>query len=193
MDEHPELSKDPQNLLRLGFEARRAHRLEVAHDYMIRAVALARIASDVLLFARTLTGLGQIERDLQRLPKALNHYAEALVLMRLVNDPILVAHTGRHVGDLHLELNQLSEAETHLREALALYRAERRTGTLDLANTVLSVAILETRLEHLAAARALLEEASALYHDVGVLSGVHDCSNRLRALLFLPSEQPPTE
>ncbi len=160
---------------------------------MLRAIEAARSSDDPLLLARCLSGLGQIERDLHHTGIALEHYAHALGLYRDAGDALLIAHTARHLGEVYYERGSIAEAEPLLREALHLYRGDRRTGTLDLANTLLSVGILEARLHQPLQAAALFDEARQLYDAAGVQAGVDDCATRLRALLSLPSDQPSTE
>ena len=186
------MSADSEEHLQLGFEARRAGQLHRALEHMRAAVSIARDSPDLSTRSRALTGLGRIERDLGNTGAALVLYTEALAHLREAGDPLAIAHTARHVGDIHLDRRELSAAEPHLREALELYRADLRTRPLELANALLSLASLETDLDHRPAARALLEEALDLYTSLNVRGGMDDCTNRLRALLSLPSTSTPS-
>jgi uncharacterized protein HemY len=91
------MSNTPDTLIRLGYEARREERLEDAKRLFAEAVEFCRGAADQALLARSLTGLGQIERDLKHDAPALHHYKEAAEIYRRLPDALRVAHTIRHV------------------------------------------------------------------------------------------------
>src|SRR5262249_30223498 len=63
-------------LLKEAFEARREHRHASAKHFLTDAVELCRKANDRERLAKTLTALGQIERDLNQLDIARKHYQE---------------------------------------------------------------------------------------------------------------------
>jgi tetratricopeptide (TPR) repeat protein len=171
-----------ESLLNQGYQARREHRLEDARSLFETAVLKClRIGSEPLL-ARSLTGLGQIERDLGDLDAALKHYQEAAQILRTLDDPLALAHTVRHVGDIQRNRRQFEAALPCYVEALQIYRADEATTSLDLANTLRGFALLQAELGSSDDAKLLWTEAGALYREVGVQAGA-DESERQIALL----------
>lgn len=171
------------NLLVLARHAR-FDNPEGARQDLVEAVTLARRAQveDPLQLAKTLTALGQIERDLHHPEEALRHYQEAAGIYRTADVPLLLAHTVRHIGDIHRDKTQLKLAEPCYAEALAIYRAHAETSTLDLANTIRGVALLKEALGDPQEATKLWEEAGRLYVSVNVESGVKESKRRIEAL-----------
>src|SRR5271163_1090974 len=94
------MSNAPDTLIESGYDARRAGRLEDAKQLFAQAVELCRGTADRARLARSLTGLGQTERDLKNSVQALRHYEEAASIQRSLPDPLRLAHTIRHVGDI---------------------------------------------------------------------------------------------
>jgi len=88
----------------------------------------------------------------------------------------------RHVGDILWHIGRASEAEESYREALALYRADAKTGALDLANAIRGFAILCGDSGRVSEARELWMEARNLYAAVGVKEGVEEAERRLGVL-----------
>lgn len=172
-----------QHRLQLGLAARRAGQPAEAEANMVAAVSGARAAGDPTLLSQALAGLGQAMRDIGRHRDAIANYTEALALARVQADPLQIAHIARHVGDILLEIGDLAPAERHLREALAIERDDTCTPQLELANTLLAVARLETLLNRNREARGLLGEARSIYQAQEITAGVTDCDDRLVALL----------
>jgi len=162
--------------------ARRERRLEDARRDAAEAVRLCREAGGRRELIEALKGLGQIERDLGHCETALPLYEEAAALCREESDSLLLAHTVRHVGDIHRELGRSDLAEPCYREALALYRAHAAAPTLDLANAVRPMAILEDEAGRVEEARRLWAEARDLYAAADVREGVAETSRRLARL-----------
>jgi tetratricopeptide (TPR) repeat protein len=169
------------NLLVLARHARFEDPDSARRD-LIEAVALARRAQDLLQLAKTLTALGQVERDLHHADEALQHYEEAAAIYRAADVPLKLAHTVRHVGDIYLDKGQLALAEPGYVEALAIYRAHPETSALDLANTIRGLALLKGDLGETQQAKALWEEAWELYASVNVEAGVAESRRRIELL-----------
>jgi tetratricopeptide (TPR) repeat protein len=180
-----------EKLLRQALQARRDCRLGDAERDLVEAVEICRATGVRAELARTLTALGQIERDLHRGQAALQHYEEAVALYRAEGDVLKLAHTVRHVGDIHRETGRSELAEPCYREALDLYRGHAGTSPLDLANTIRGLAILKSDAGEADAARALWEEARDLYAAVNVEAGVAESTRRL-ALLAPGGSGPET-
>src|SRR5271165_6268052 len=152
----------PEMLLKQGYEARREHRLAEAKDSFAEAVDLCRGASDQVMLARALTGLGQIERDLHETDAALKRYEDAVALYRTLDEPLLLAHTVRHVGDILRGQKKLELAAPCYKEALEIYRSHDHTAPLDLANTLRGYALLKSGTERTEEAIELWREARGL-------------------------------
>jgi tetratricopeptide (TPR) repeat protein len=165
-----------------AFQARRENRLDDAKQDLIAAVALSREAHDDTDLAKSLTALGQIERDLHDYAAALKNYEEAVALYRRKADVQRLAHTIRHLADIHRHTGNTQLAETCYREALDLYRADAGTGQLDLANAIRGYAILKADTSDTVQAKLLWEEAGKLYAAVGVHEGVAESMRRLTLL-----------
>ena len=170
-----------ENLLVLARHARFEDPDSARRD-LVEAVALARRDQDPLQLAKTLTALGQIERDLHHTDVALQHYEEVADIYRTVDIPLALAHAIRHVGDIHQEAGDLKLAEPCYFEALKIYRAHAETPPLDLANTIRGLALLKEALGERQEAKALWQEALDLYASVNVEDGVKESSRRLALL-----------
>src|SRR3974390_2787672 len=94
------LRHSPDELIRMGYQARREGRLAEAKNIFSEAVRLCRETGDQSLLAASLAGLGQIERDLKNTPAAVQHYREAVDLYRSGTNPLRLAHTVRHLADI---------------------------------------------------------------------------------------------
>lgn len=169
------------NLLVLARHARFENPQSARRD-LVEAVALARRDQDPLQLAKTLTALGQIERDLHHSDEALQHYEEVADIYRTVDIPLTLAHAIRHIGDIHQEAGDLKLAEPRYVEALKIYRTHAETPPLDLANTIRGLALLKEALGEKQEAKALWEEAGKLYASVNVEAGVKESSRRLALL-----------
>jgi tetratricopeptide (TPR) repeat protein len=155
---------------------------EGARRDLVEAVALARRVQDRLQLAKTLTALGQIERDLHHADEALRHYEEAAAIYRAADAPLKLAHTVRHVGDIHRHEGQLKLAEPCYQEALTIYRAHKETPPLDLANAIRGLALLKEVAGDGQQAKTLWEEARELYASANVETGVKESERRLALL-----------
>lgn len=126
----------PDELIAMGYQARRAGRLAQAQDIFSKAVGLCRETDDVPLLASSLSGLGQIERDLKNTRAALQHYSEAVGICRRVADPLRLAHTIRHLADILRGEGSIEQARPLYQEVLEIYRCHKEVPPLDLANAV---------------------------------------------------------
>ncbi len=170
-----------EDMLTRGRQARAASRLEEARSCFFQAADLSRREGPAPLLAESLQGLGQIARDLGELELALSHHQEA---DRLYEDSGLVlphAHTLRHVGDVLFQLGRVLPAQEACQRALLIYRASPAAAALDLANALRSTALTEEQAAGADAARALWEEARALYASQDVGTGVAECELHLGA------------
>src|ERR1051325_3598995 len=100
----------PHELIALGYRARRDGRLQQAKEIFFKSVALCRKRSDPEALARSLAGLGQIERDLNNTSVAIQCYEEAVAIYRSQSVPLRLAHTIRHLADILREEGSLEEA-----------------------------------------------------------------------------------
>jgi len=170
------------SLLDQAAQARRGNRLSDAMRDLVEAVALCRKAGDPLRLARSLTALGQIERDKGNGSAALQHYEEAVALYCAQGDALKMAHAVRHVGDIHQDAGRLKLAEPCYNEALVIYRAHKETPPLDLANAIRGMALLKEATGDKAQAKALWQEARDLYAKENVEAGVKESSRRIGLL-----------
>jgi len=176
------MSNAPDALIALGYEARRKGKLEDAKQFFARAVKSCRDAADQALLARSLTGLGQIERDLNNNLHALQHYKETARIYRSLPDPLRFAHSIRHVGDILRNEGSIEEARPCYEEALAIYRAHVETPSLDLANAIRGFALLRTDAGETQQALSLWQEAKSLYNTANVQLGVQESDAQIKRL-----------
>jgi tetratricopeptide (TPR) repeat protein len=171
-----------QKLRAEAVQARRENRLRDARNILRDALTLSRESADELDLAKTLTALGQSERDLGNNDAALANYEEATAIYRKGNDALTLAHTIRHLGDIHRHEHHFDIVEACYREALQLYRDHDNPPPLDLANAVRGYAILRQELGDTVEAKSLWEEARRLYSEVNVEAGVKESSRRIALL-----------
>jgi tetratricopeptide (TPR) repeat protein len=176
------MSEQSEQLRIAALQARRENRLEDAKRDLIWAVAQCRAAHEDIALARSLTALGQIERDLLNNELALLCYEEAVAIYRKGNDALILAHTIRHVADIQRHQGLTAAADTNYREALELYRAHKQSRPLELANAIQGYAILKQEAGEVEQAKSLWEEARELYAAVGIREGVEESSRRLRLI-----------
>ena len=179
------MSEAIEQLLATGYEARRGARLKDAHRLFTMAAEEARGTNSpegMCLLARSLAGVGQIERDEQQLSLALGHYQEAAVLYRHLGDPAPLAHTIRHLGDIQMELGSPTLARPWLAEALAIYRGLPHTSAGELANALRSWALCQEAIGGRPEAAAAWREAHSLYMAAGIQAGEAESARRLASL-----------
>ena len=172
----------PEELIRLGFEARRETRLHEARRIFSESVGLCRQLDDRPLLASSLAGFGQIERDLENLNAAIEHYREAVDLYRSAALPLPLAHTIRHLADILRGNGSFEPARPLYEEALTIYRKHPETAPLDLANAIRGFALLRGATGHKEQAKALWQEARTLYESVNVLPGVEESDAQIARL-----------
>ncbi len=168
---------ETDRLLNLAFVARRERRLDDARRDLVLAVSLCRQSGERMELAQAVSALGRIERDLRLHEAAIQNYQEAAGIYRTEGDALNLAHTIRHLADIHREQGRVQLAESNYQEALSLYREEERTQPLDLANTARGFALLKAEQ-----ARALWQEANALYASVDVEAGVAESAKWIARL-----------
>jgi tetratricopeptide (TPR) repeat protein len=176
------MSNTPDTLIESGYEARGAGRLEDAKQLFAQAVELSRGSADMRLLARSLTGLGQIERDLKNSVQALQHYQEAASIHRGLPDPLRFAHTIRHVGDILRNEGSVAQARPCYEEALTIYRDHHETSHLDLANAIRGLALLKGDAGEREQAMSLWQEAKGLYNAANVQPGVEESDAQIKRL-----------
>jgi len=172
----------PDDLIALGYHARREGRLHDAKNFFSQSVALSRETGDQSALASSLTGLGQIERDLKNRQAALPHYREAVEIYRRASNPAKLAHTIRHVGDILRVEGSLDHAAPCYEEALAIYRKDSATPPLDLANAIRGYALLQSALGNSQEAKSLWQEARELYASVNVQAAVKESDAQIARL-----------
>jgi tetratricopeptide (TPR) repeat protein len=176
------MSITPDALIRSGYDARRADRLEDAERLFSEAVDLARDLADRAPLARALTGMGQIERDLHNDSAALAHYHEAAEIYRALPSPLALAHTIRHIADILRHDGSFDAARPYYEEALKIYREQPDTPPLDLANAIRGFALLRTHAGETEAAKSLWQEARGLYESVHVEVAVRESEAQIARL-----------
>jgi tetratricopeptide (TPR) repeat protein len=168
-----------EKLLSDGYSARREKRLGDARDLFAEAVSLCRSANDQGRLAKSLTGLGQIERDLGDHAAALRNYQDALLVYRALGDADRVAHTVRHLADILRHEGRVDEARLCYQEALEIYRARGETSALDLANAFRGYALLCETAGETQTAKELWGQAKRLYASLSLEVGVNESDRHL--------------
>jgi tetratricopeptide (TPR) repeat protein len=172
----------PETLITSGYRARREGRLKDARRLFLEAVGLSNGPADQAVLAKSLTGLGQIERDLENNAEALRHYRKAAEIYRSLPDPLRLAHTIRHVGDILRGDGSIEEARPCYQEALKVYRENSETSPLDLANAIRGFALLRTAAGEKEPAKSLWQEARSLYESEDIQAGVQESDAQLARL-----------
>ena len=171
-----------ETLITAGYRARREGRLKDARQLFLEAVGLSNGPADQAVLAKSLTGLGQIERDLKHNAEALRHHRKAADIYRSLPDSLALAHTIRHVGDILGSEGSIEEARPCYQEALSIYRENKETSPLDLANAVRGFALLSTAARETEQAKSLWQEARSLYEAEGIHAGVQESDAQLALL-----------
>lgn len=149
---------------------------------LAEAVALFRAAGATTELAAALGKLGHAEEDAGRGDAALACREEAVAVARRAGHPLPLAHAVRHLGDLHRKAGRLAGAEACYVEALALYGEQDDPPTLDYANALRPMAILNETLGRTDEARTLWRRARDLYGTIRVEAGVAECTEHLSRL-----------
>ena len=177
------MTSTPQTLLDEGYKARREGRRDDARTHFGAVLEMSREAGDRALVARSLAGLGQIERDLGNLDTARKHYQDAAGFHRALGDVLSLAHALRHAGDILRKMKKTDQAGSYYAEALAIYRDCRPTPPLDLANTLRGYALLKGDVGEDEESTLLWLEAKHLYEQEGVQEGVTESESHLAFLM----------
>lgn len=162
-----------------GYQARRENRLADSRAIFLKAVRSAAEEADRPDLAEALCGLGQAERGIGSLEAARHHYASAALLYRQIGPPERLAYAIRHEADILREASQPAEAEPLYLEAEQIYRQLGEEATLDLANTLRGLALVNESSGRTDAARSLFEQARDLYVKCDVEAGAAECNQRL--------------
>jgi tetratricopeptide (TPR) repeat protein len=162
-----------------GYQARRENRLADSRAIFLKAVRSAAEEADRPDLAEALCGLGQAERDIGSLEAARHHYASAALLYRQIGPPERLAYALRHEADILREANQPAGAEPLYLEAERIYRQLGEEATLDLANTLRGLALVNESSGRTDASRSLFEQARDLYVKCKVEAGATECNKRL--------------
>src|SRR5215470_8253859 len=104
------MSDASDELIALGYQARKEGRLQQAREIFTEAVGLCRSGADQSALASSLVGLGQIERDFKNNRAAIQHYREAADIYRSEANRLRLAHTIRHLADILREDGSLDKA-----------------------------------------------------------------------------------
>jgi len=172
----------PGDFITSGYEARREGRLEDARRLFAKAVESSRGLAEQALLAKSLTGLGQIERDLKNNAQALQRYREAASIYRSLPDQLRFAHTIRHVADILRNEGSIEQARPCYEEALRIYREHTETSPLDLANAIRGFALLRADAGETEQAKGLWQEARSLYRAADVEPGVQESDAQIERL-----------
>jgi hypothetical protein len=96
-----------------------------------------------------------------------------------VGPPARLAYATRHEADVLREMCHLAEAEPLYLEAAGIYRQLGEKATLDLANTLRGLALVNESAARMDASKALWQEAGELYAKCNVEAGVAECNKKL--------------
>jgi tetratricopeptide (TPR) repeat protein len=162
-----------------GYLARREGRAADSRAIFLKAVRSAAEDGDRPALAEALCGLGQAERDIGNLEASGHHYANAAILYRQIGPPERLAYALRHEADVLREECKPADAEHLFLEAETLYRQLGEDATLDLANTLRGLALVNQALMKPDASRARWLEARALYAQRNIEAGVAECDKQL--------------
>ena len=168
-----------KDLFARGYQARRENRLADSRAVFIEAVRKAAIEADRPSLAEALSGLAQAERGIGNLEAAGHHYANAVVLYRELALRDRLAYALRHQADILRATGKVVEAEPLYREAEEIYRQLGESASLDLANTLRGLALVNDSSAKINASKALWQEARELYSKCNVEAGVAECDQML--------------
>jgi len=138
------------------------------------SLALSQSLGDTAGIARSLQGLGWVERHRGNLTAARRLSEEALALWREVGDKERVASTLRLLGLLHDLQGEPERARTLYEESLALRRKLGDKNGIADSLRLLAQGHFQSQGDPMAV-RSLLEEGLALYREIGGKSGIAIC------------------
>ncbi|MEM7416661.1 MAG: tetratricopeptide repeat protein [Gemmatimonadota bacterium] len=184
------MSIDPEEELEAAWADRRvAFSLQGDEQRVALEGALQRLesASDLLegeprRFAHALHLRAHVLADLERHDEAKRMWGESVDILRHAGDPLGLAHKVRHLGDATLRLGERDEARAHFAEALELHRTHGDARSLDLANLLRRMALLEEGAGAHDVAIARWEEARSLYASFDLLEGVDEADAHIASL-----------
>jgi signal transduction histidine kinase len=166
------------NLLAAGLEAYGQALLEEALELLERAEQQSKLEGSQPELAQTLIALGKVHRDLGEPTRALERLDQALELARSLSDRLLEADAlnqragvQHSVGEYALALRDLELALTVARE----FNDDRR-----MANCLINVGVIATKLADFPRALAALREAHCLVRD-----RIHDQNTEAQCLTNL--------
>jgi tetratricopeptide (TPR) repeat protein len=168
-----------KELFARGYRARSENRLAESRAAFLEAVRKAAVEADRPSLAEALCGLAQAESGIGNPGAAGHHYANAAVLYRELGLPERLAYAIRHEADILRETGKLVEAEPLYLEAEEIYRQLGEQATLDLANTLRGLALVNGSAGKMGASKALWQEASDLYEKCKVKAGIGECDEKL--------------
>jgi tetratricopeptide (TPR) repeat protein len=172
-----------KDLFARGYQARREDRVADSRAVFIEAVRRAAVEADRPSLAEALCGLAQAERDIGNSEAVAHHYANAALLYRELGQPERLAFAVRHEADILRETGKAVEAEPLYLEAEKIYRQLGDKASLDLANTLRGLALVNESAAKTEASKALWQEARELYAKCNVEAGVAECSEKLSQIL----------
>ena len=146
-------------------------RAQVLHE---ESLVLSQALRDTAGIARSLQGLGWVDRNRGDYTTARRLSAEALALWREVGDKEGVASTLRLLGLLHDIQGEPERARTLYEESLVLRRELGNKSGIADSLRVLAQGHFHSQGDPLAV-RSLLEEGLALYREIGDKSGIGNC------------------
>ena len=162
-----------------GSEADLQRVIDSVYGDLARAVEICRAIGAKRELSMALGKLGHVEQNDKT---KLACYVEAVAAARESGDAMRIAHAVRHLGDVYRHAGRQADAERCYDEALALYRGEDSPPTLDFANAVRPMAILQADLGQREEALTLWGEARDLYATVGIAEGVEEAERWLERL-----------
>lgn len=168
-----------KELFARGYQARRENQLAESRAAFFEAVRKAAIEADRSSLAEALCGLAQAERGIGNPEAAAHQFANAALLYRELGQQERLAFALRHQADVLRESLKFAEAEPLYREAEQIYRHLGESATLDLANTLRGLALVDKSTARSDESKALWQEARRLYSKCKVEAGVKECDERL--------------
>jgi len=173
------MTEDFKEQFAQGYQARREGRPADSRAIFLKAVRSAAEEGDRPSLAEALCGLGQAERDIGNLEASAHHYANAAILYREIGPPERLAYALRHQADVLREECKPADAEPLFLEAETIYRQLGEDATLDLANTLRGLALVNQALMKPDASRVRWLDARALYARCNIDAAVAECDKRL--------------